>query len=98
MEIIKTTEGSRLTIALDGQLDTITSQQLEKELRISIDGMTDLIFDLANLDYITSAGLRVLSFAQKVMNRQGRMSILNTQPDVKEIFDVTGLSDIMEIK
>lgn len=97
MEISKNREGSKLTIALDGRLDTITSQQLEKELRRSIDGVTELVFDLENLSYITSAGLRVLSVAQKVMNRQGHLSIIHCQPDVMEIFDVTGLTDVMEI-
>ena len=98
MEISKTREGSKLTIALDGRLDTITAQQLEKELRISIDGVTDLVFDLENLTYITSAGLRVLSVAQKVMNRQGHLSIIHSQPDVMEVFEVTGLTDVMEIE
>ena len=98
MNIIKKQEGGTLTLALDGRLDTITSQQLEKELRTSIDGVTELIFDFENLSYITSAGLRVVSVAQKVMNRQGHLKIIHTQPDVKEVFDVTGLSDIMEIE
>ena len=98
MEISKTKEGSKLTIALDGRLDTITAQQLEKELRTSIGGVTDLVFDLENLTYITSAGLRVLSVAQKVMNRQGHLSIIHSQPDVMEVFEVTGLTDVMEIE
>lgn len=98
MEIITTREGSRLTVALDGRLDTITSQQLEKELRTAVNGVEELVFDFEKLSYITSAGLRVLASAQKVMNRQGRMVICNMQPDVREVFDVTGLSDIMEIE
>ena len=97
MEIKKTREDNKLTIALDGRLDTITSQQLEKELRTSIDGVTELVFDLENLSYITSAGLRVLSVAQKVMNRQGQMSVIHSQPDVMEVFEVTGLTDVMDI-
>lgn len=97
MEITKTREGGKMTIALDGRLDTITSKQLEKELRTSIDGVTELVFDLEKLTYITSAGLRVLSVAQKVMNRQGHLSIIHSQPDVMEVFDVTGLTDVMEI-
>ena len=97
MEITKNREGGKLTLALDGRLDTITSQQLEKELRTSIDGVTELIFDFENLSYITSAGLRVVSVAQKVMNRQGHLKILHMQPDVREVFDVTGLSDFMDI-
>ncbi len=97
MEITTNREGNKLTIALDGRLDTITSQQLEKELRTSIDGVTELVFDLEKLTYITSAGLRVLSVAQKVMNRQGELSIIHSQPDVMEVFEVTGLTDVMEI-
>ena len=97
MEISKNREGGKLTIALDGRLDTITAQQLEKELRTSIDGVTELTFDLENLTYITSAGLRVLSVAQKVMNRQGHLSIIHSQPDVMEVFDMTGMTDVMEI-
>ena len=98
MEIKKVVNGSQLTVYLDGRLDTITSQQLERELRTSIDGITELVFDLEKLSYITSAGLRVLSVSQKVMNRQGKMIVRNMQPDVREFFDVTGLSNIMEIQ
>ena len=98
MEIRKNIEDSKLTLALDGRLDTITSQQLEKELRTSISGVTELVFDFENLSYITSAGLRVLSAAQKVMKRQGHVKIINVQPDVMEVFEVTGLSDILEIE
>lgn len=98
MEISKIQEGSRMTIVLDGRLDTITSKQLEQELRASIEGVTELVFDFDKVTYITSAGLRVLSVALKYMNRQGSMSIRNTQPEVREVFDVTGLSDIMNIE
>ena len=97
MEIRKTRDGNRLAVAPVGKLDTITSQQLEKELHASMDGVTELEIDLAGLNYITSAGLRVLSMAQKVMNRQGHLSVIHTQPDVMEVFEVTGLTDIMEI-
>ena len=70
----------------------------EKELRTSITGVTQLIFDFEKLTYITSAGLRVLSVAQKVMNKQGSLLICNPQPDVMEVFEVTGLSEIMDIR
>ena len=95
---MKYKEGSKLTLALDGRLDTVDAQHLEKELRTSIDGVTELIFDLGNLSYVASAGLRVLSIAQKVMNRQGHLKIVNTQPNVKEIFEMAGFTDIMEIE
>lgn len=98
MEITKTLEGTTLTIALDGRLDTITSRQLEKELRVSISGVTELIFDFEKLTYITSAGLRVVVTAQKVMVKQGKMVLRNLQPGVREIFDVTGLSKVLNIE
>ncbi len=97
MEIKTAKEDGVWTIALDGRLDTLTSRQLEAELRTGIEGVKELVFDFERLSYITSAGLRVVSAAQKVMNRQGRMVIRNMQEDVREVFDVTGLSDLMEI-
>ena len=98
MEIIKTQEDTKLTIALDGRLDTITSKDLETELRASIDGITELVFDFEKLTYITSAGLRVVSVAQKFMNKQGSMVIKNANPEVKEVFDITGLTDVLTIE
>ncbi len=98
MNIVKKQDGTTLTIELDGRLDTVTSPQLESELRSSVDGITELIFDLANLAYVSSAGLRVLLAAQKVMNRQGKMIIRNVTPEIMDIFDVTGFVDILNIE
>ena len=98
MKITKTTDGTSLTFALEGRLDTISSKDLEKELRTSAAGITELVFDFEKLSYITSAGLRVLSMAQKMMRKQGHMVIRNPQPDVQEVFDVTGLSAFLEIE
>ena len=98
MNILKTQEGSKLTVALEGRLDTTTSPQLEAELRQSVDGLTELVLDLKDLDYISSAGLRVLLSAQKVMNRQGQMIIRNVKPEIMDIFDVTGFVDILNIE
>ena len=98
MDIIKNSEGSKLTVALVGRLDTTTSPQLEAELRQSVDGLTELVLDLKDLDYISSAGLRVLLSAQKVMNRQGQMIIRNVKPEIMDIFDVTGFVDILNIE
>ncbi|MBQ7715049.1 MAG: STAS domain-containing protein [Clostridia bacterium] len=98
MTINKNLEGSKLTIALEGRLDTTTSPQLETELRNSVNDVTELVFDFAGLDYISSAGLRVLLSAQKVMNKQGKMTITNVKPDIMEIFDVTGFVDILNIE
>ena len=98
MNINKNSEGSKLTFALEGRLDTTTSPQLEADLRSSVNGVTELVFDLDYLDYISSAGLRVLLAAQKVMNRQGEMKIINVKPEIMEIFDVTGFVDILNIE
>ena len=98
MNINKTQEDSRLTVALEGRLDTVTAPQLEGDLRSAVNGVTELIFDLEKLDYVSSAGLRVLLSAQKVMNRQGKMIIRNAKPEIVEIFDVTGFSDILNIE
>ncbi|MBR6916563.1 MAG: STAS domain-containing protein [Clostridia bacterium] len=98
MTINKNLEDKKLTVALGGRLDTTTSPQLETELRNSVDGITELVFDFNELDYISSAGLRVLLSAQKVMNRQGDMKIVNVKPEIMEIFDVTGFVDILNIE
>ena len=94
MEIIKTPEGSKLTVALTGRLDTTTSPALEAEMKSSLDGVTELVFDFAKLEYISSAGLRVLLFTQKTMSPKGSFVILNVHPDIMEVFDITGFSDI----
>ena len=92
LHINKQPEGSSLTIALAGRLDKTTAQVLEKGLKESPDGVTALTIDLAELEYISSAGLRVLLSAQKTMNGQGSMVIRNASEAVKEIFEVTGFS------
>jgi len=98
MTITKNQDADKLTVALEGRLDTTTSPQLETELRNSVNGITELTFDLEKLDYISSAGLRVLLAAQKVMNKQGEMKIKNVKPEIMEIFDVTGFIDIFSIE
>ncbi len=98
MNIVKTQEAEKLTIALEGRLDTVTAPQLEGELRSAVDGVSELVFDLAALDYVSSAGLRVLLAAQKVMNKQGEMTIKNVKPEIMEIFEVTGFVDILNIE
>ena len=99
MEIKKQAEGTNLTVALSGRLDTTTAPELEKELKSSITGVTDLTLDFEGLEYISSAGLRVLLSAQKAMNAsKGKMKIVGANEIVKEIFDVTGFSDILTIE
>lgn len=97
MEVIKNTEGSKCTIALEGRLDTTTAPQLEAELKSSLNGIDDLVFDFSKLEYISSAGLRVLLSAQKVMNQQGAMKITNVAPEILEVFEITGFTDILTI-
>ena len=98
MDIIKNQEGSRVNIALKGRLDTTTSPQLEAELRPVLSEATELNFDLADLQYVSSAGLRVFLSAQKVMNKQGDMTLRNVSPEIMEIFEVTGFVDILNIE
>lgn len=91
-------DGSALTLAPEGRLDTITSPELEKVLKESLDGVSELTLDFAKLDYISSAGLRVLLAAQKTMNRQGSMKIVHVCDTIMEIFEVTGFLDILTIE
>ena len=98
MTINKTQNASALTVALEGRLDTTTAPQLEEELKSSLAGITDLVFDFAKLEYISSAGLRVLLSTQKVMNRQGSMKILHVNEIIMEVFEVTGFVDILTIE
>lgn len=98
MTIRKEQEGGRLTISLGGRLDTTTAPLLEVELRKSLDDVQDLEFDFGGLEYISSAGLRVLLTAQKRMNRQGRMVICNANQIVREFFEVAGFVDILTIE
>lgn len=95
MTINKEKNDSALSLALEGRLDTTTAPQLEAELKDSLDGITDLTLDFQQLEYISSAGLRVLLAAQKVMNKQGTMVIKNAGSDIMEVFEITGFSDIL---
>ena len=97
MTINKISEGSRLTIVIEGRLDTNSSPKLEAELRQSVSGVTELVFDFSGVEYISSAGLRVLLAAQKVMNRQGSMKLIGVSADVMEVFEITGFADILTI-
>ncbi len=98
MTINKKQNGTELTVALTGRLDTTTAPQLEQELQNSLAGVESLIFDLTTLEYISSAGLRVLLYAQKVMNRQGKMVIRGANDMIQEVFEITGFSDILTIE
>ncbi len=98
MDIQVTKNEKTLTIELEGRLDTITSPQLEKTLKQEIADSESLIFDFEKLSYISSAGLRVLLAAQKVMNRQGTMVIRHVNETIMEVFEVTGFIDILTVE
>lgn len=92
-------DNSVLRIVLEGSLDAVTTPQLEKILRFSLEAITEVVLDLEKLVYISSAGLRILYAFQNAMNKvQGRLVICNPQPDIREVFDVTGLSGILKIE
>lgn len=98
MTIEKKLNGTELTIALTGRMDTVTAPQLEAELKDCLNGVNSLRFDFSALDYLSSAGLRVLLAAQKRMNKQGSMTLCNVNETILEIFEVTGFSDILTIE
>ena len=98
MNIRKTQNADNLNIAVEGRLDTATAPELEAEFKSSLDGASTLVLDFEKLDYISSAGLRVLLSAQKVMAKKGGMKVINVNENVMEIFDVTGFSDILDIE
>lgn len=98
MKITKTLNGNNLTLALEGRLDTNTAPELEMTLKNAIDGVAELVIDMAALDYLSSAGLRVLLGAQKTMNKQGSMKVTHVNDTIMEIFEVTGFADILTIE
>ena len=98
MTIEKTLNGTELTVTITGRLDTTTAPQLEAEFKQNIGGVEKLVLDFKALDYLSSAGLRVLLAAQKVMNKQGEMIIRNVNETINEIFEVTGFVDILTIE
>ena len=98
LNINKTIENGKALFALDGRLDTVTAPELEKELKGALDGVSELTLDFAGLEYISSAGLRVLLAAQKNMSCKGKMKIRNVNETVMEIFEVTGFSDFLTLE
>lgn len=98
MTIEKLKEDDKLTLKIIGRLDTTTSPDLETELQNSLEGVKELTLDLKELEYISSAGLRVLLSTQKVMNNQGSMTLINVNETVMDVFEITGFSDILTIE
>ena len=98
LKIAKNVDGEKLTVALEGRLDTTTAPQLNDELKSALDGITELVIDAETLEYISSAGLRVLLSAQKSMAKKGSMVVKNVSEEVQEILEVTGFIDILTVQ
>ena len=98
MEIIKTQNKDELTLKVIGELNTATYQVLEETINKSIKGIKALIFDFSELEYISSAGLRVLLISKKQMDKQGKMVVKNANQSVMEIFEITGFSNILDFE
>ena len=98
MTITKTKEGGTLTVALEGRMDAVSAPELDEALKAEFDNIDELVFDLSALEYTSSAGLRVLLSAQKAMNKKGGMVIRNVRPEIMEIFDMVGFSDLLNIE
>ncbi len=98
LKIDKIADEGKVTFTLWGRLDTLTAPDLEKEIMASIDGISELIIDFKGLDYISSAGLRVILSSLKLMNKQGSMKLVNVSDQVMEILEVTGFTEILTIE
>ena len=98
MTIEKIINGESATLAVGGRLDTQTAPELEKEVDAIVSGLKDLTFDMSNLEYVSSAGLRVILKAQKIMNVQGSMRLIGVNDSIMDVFDITGFLDILTIE
>ena len=98
MKINQNREAEKLTLAIEGRLDTTTAPELEKACDSILDGVSELVFDMTNLEYVSSAGLRVLLKVQKVMARRGKLKLVGVNETVMEVFEITGFSDILTIE
>ena len=98
MKISKTLNNGELTIAVIGELNTTTYQELEDVVKNSLNGIKKLVFDFKELEYISSAGLRVLLVSKKLMDQQGKLVVKNANSSVKEIFDITGFTNVLDFE
>lgn len=98
LNIAKNMENNALTVSLEGRLDTTTAPRLEEVLKDSLEGVVSLTLDLEKLEYISSAGLRVLLSAEKTMHKQGKMKITHAGGAILEVFEVTGFADILTVE
>jgi anti-sigma B factor antagonist len=97
VKITKTTDGVSMTMKLEGRLDSVTAPQFEAELKCSLEGIKELALDFSSLDYLSSAGLRVILAAQKIMNKKGSMLIRNVNETIMNVFEITGFTDLLKI-
>lgn len=97
MTITKNADSSKLTLTIEGRIDTTTAPEFEAQID-SITDETELVLDFSGVEYISSAGLRVVLKAQKLMNKNGKMKLVNVNDDVMDVFDITGFLDILTIE
>ncbi len=98
MNISTNLDGTKLTVTAEGKLGTTAAPELEKAVKDNIEGVTELVFDFEKLEYLASAGLRVLLSTAKIMKKQGSLKIINVSPEVMEVFTFTGMADMMDIE
>lgn len=98
MELKKVYEGTKLTVYLSGKLDTESAPKLNAELAGSLGGITELVLDMTELQYVSSAGLRTLLSAQKMMSRQGRMVLRGVRDSIRDVFRITGFLDLLTLE
>ena len=98
MQINFNKEAENLTVAPEGRIDTVTAIEFENKLMEQLDGVSDLVLDMTKVDYVSSAGLRVILKVQKVMIKQGKMKVIGANKNVLEVFEITGFSKILTIE
>lgn len=98
MKITQNREAEKLTLAIEGRLDTTTAPEFDKTINESLDKVTELVLDMSNLEYVSSAGLRVILKAQKIMSRLGNMKLTGVNESIMEVFEITGFVDILTIE
>ena len=98
MNIDRSVEGTTTNLKISGRLDTSTAPELEATINNCLAGVEDLVMDFEGLEYVSSAGLRVILKTQKIMNKQGSMKIINVNDTIMEVFDITGFADVLTIE
>jgi anti-sigma B factor antagonist len=98
MTIDRNVDGSKTQLKISGRLDTSTAPELEATINSCLAGVEELVMDFEGLEYVSSAGLRVILKTQKIMNNQGNMKIINVNDTIMEVFDITGFADVLTIE